>query len=192
MRFRVNAAALLLLAVSACATAPPGAEIVPAQAEVCAPGVSLGKTVIAPLTRWRPDQKEPAVREAIATKAIAAVAPAISCASSTRVAPITADSTAASVAAAQAAQAESASTLLVVRIDELGPITILSFPALWSTWSDVKFTLDVVDVVTGKVLRSIPHHRQKGGAFDVRGLDPLQGEMEAALKDVILSAAPAR
>ena len=69
MRLRLSAAVFLLFAVSACATPPPGAETVPAQAALCAPGVSLGKTVIAPLTRWRPDQKEPAVREAIAEKA---------------------------------------------------------------------------------------------------------------------------
>ncbi len=43
----------------------------------------------------------------------------------------------------------------------------------------MKFTLDVVDVETGASL-GIPLRRQKGGAFEVRGLAPLQGEMEAA------------
>ena len=52
----------------------------------------------------------------------------------------------------------------------------------------MKFTLDAVDVATGQVTRSIPYRRQKGGAFEVRGLEPLQAEMELALKDVIHGA----
>lgn len=184
MRLSHLAVALLLVSTAACASAPPGAESFPVQAPLCAPGISLGKVVIAPLTRWRPDQKEPEVRAAIARKAIEAVAPAISCASSAKVLGVATE--AGSSDAVAAAKAEGAATVLLIHIDELGPITILSFPALWSTWSDVKFTLDAVDAQTGANLRSIPHRRQKGGAFEARGLDPLQGEMEAALKDVIL------
>ncbi|MEQ1780894.1 MAG: hypothetical protein ABMA14_06010 [Hyphomonadaceae bacterium] len=186
MRIHQLAAASLALAFTACASAPPGAESIVSQAPLCAPGVSLGKVVIAPLTRWRVDQKEPEVREAIAAKAIEAVAPSISCAASARVLPIAADANA--LAKLAEAKAGGATTVVFIRIDELGPIAILSFPALWSTWSDVKFTLDAVDVGTGQVIRSIPHRRQKGGAFEVRGLDPLRAEMELALRDVILGA----
>ena len=65
MRLSHLAAALLLVSTAACASAPPGAESFPVQAPLCAPGISLGKVVIAPLTRWRPDQKEPEVRAAM-------------------------------------------------------------------------------------------------------------------------------
>lgn len=183
-------ATVLLVTSTACASAPPNAESFIAQAPLCAPDVSLGKVVIAPLTRWRPDQKEPVVREAIVLKAIEAVAPAITCATNARVLPVTDD--AASARTLATARAEGAQTALLIHIDELGPIAVLSFPAVWSTWSDVKFTLDSVDVSSGATLRSIPHRRQKGGAFEVRGLEPLQGEMEQALKDVILGASPSR
>ena len=183
---RRTAVAVLLAAAAGCASAPLGAESFPSQAPLCEPGIALGKVVIAPVTRWRPDQKEPAVREAIAQKAIEAVAPTISCATSVSVLPIAANSTSATALAT--ARKDGAKTVLFVRIDEVGPIAVLSFPALWSTWSDVKFTLDAVDVQTNANVRSIPHRRQKGGALEVRGLGPLQGEMEAALKDVILGA----
>ncbi len=181
---------LSLLAVSACATSsPPPVEIPPAQAALCAPGVSLGKVVVAPLTRWRADQKEPEVREAIAMKAIEAVLPAMPCAASVTVMPVLPD--AQSVARLSEARRDGARSIVFIRVDELGPIAIVSFPALWSTWSDVKFTLDVLDVASGDTLRSIPHRRQKGGAYEVRGLEPLQAEMEQALKDVVLGASPA-
>ncbi|MEQ1784970.1 MAG: hypothetical protein ABMA14_26795 [Hyphomonadaceae bacterium] len=186
MSIRNAVAVSLLLTIAACASAPPGAEVIAPQAPLCAAGVSLGKIAVAPVTRWRADQKEPEVREAIAMKAIEAVAPGIFCAASVKVLPLTTNAMAGDSLAA--AKAEGAKTALFIRVDEFGPIAILSFPALWSTWSDVKFTLDAVDVATGDVLRSIPHRRQKGGAFEARGLAPLQAEMEQSLKDVILGA----
>lgn len=187
MQLHQLAAVLLMAAATACASSPPGTiDLPPAQAALCAPRVSLGKVDVAPVTRWRADQKEPQVREAIVMKAVEAVAPAISCASSVKILSITTDANAADRLAE--AKAGGATTAIFIRVDELGPIATLSFPALWSTWSDVKFTLDAVDVQSGANLRSIPHRRQKGGAFEVRGLDPLQHEMELALKDVILGA----
>jgi hypothetical protein len=148
----------------------------------------LGKVTVAPLTRWRADQKEPEVREAIAMKAINTAFAGTPCAAGATVLPIATDDT--SVARLAQARMEGANTAILVRIDELGPIAVVSFPALWSTWSDVQFTLDVVDVATGNVVRSIPHRRQKGGAFEMRGLEPLQAEMEIALRDVLLGDTP--
>jgi hypothetical protein len=179
----------VLLAASACASSSPPPLTIPAtQTAVCAPCVSLGKVTVAPLTRWRADQKEPEVREAIAMKAINTAFAGTPCAAGATVLPIATDDT--SVARLAQARMEGANTAILVRIDELGPIAVVSFPALWSTWSDVQFTLDVVDVATGNVVRSIPHRRQKGGAFEMRGLEPLQAEMEIALRDVLLGDTP--
>jgi hypothetical protein len=189
MRVHSFAPVCAILVLSACASSsPPVVDVPTAQAAVCAPGVSLGKVVVAPLTRWRADQKEPEVREAIAMKAIESAFLNSPCAAGVRVLPIAPDD----LSGARLAQArtEGATTAILVRIDELGPIAVLSFPVLWSTWSDVQFTLDVVDAATGEVLRTIPHRRQKGGAFEMRGLEPLQAEMELALRDVILGVAP--
>lgn len=186
MRARLFVSFLAMLASAACASSPPPVDVPAKQAPVCAPGASLGKVVVAPLTRWRADQKEPELREAIAMKAIEAAVPGMPCATGVKVLPIAPDVS--SAARLAEARSDGAETAILIHIEELGPIAILSFPALWSTWSDVKFTLDVVDVVTGSVRRSIPHHRQKGGAFEMRGLEPLQAEMEQALKDVILGA----
>ena len=181
MRARLSVLAAAL-AASACASGPPGPETVIAEAPLCAPGVQLGKVVVAPLTRWRQDQKEPAVREAIAQRALEAVLPAMPCASSVKVLAVAADAQAESALPRQRLRARNR----VAHPDRrTWPVMVVSFPALWSTWSDVKFTLDAIDVETGALLRSIAHHRQKGGAFEARGLEPLQGEMEQALRDVI-------
>ncbi len=182
---RVICLAAALAAVS-CASAPPPVEAPQAQAALCSPGVALGKVVIVPLTRWRADQKEPEVREAIAMRAITAVAPSISCAESVKVMPVARDAQA--EARIVQARLDAADTAILIHIEELGPIAVLSFPTLWSTWSDVKFTLDAVDVASGQTSRTIPHHRREGGAYEARGLDPLQGEMEQALRDVIFGS----
>ncbi|CAN0011777.1 unnamed protein product, partial [Phaeothamnion confervicola] len=152
-------------------------------APLCAPGVQLGDVVVAPLTRWRADQKEKEARAAIAQGAIGEAFKGLPCASSVRVLSIAADGDiAAKLAQAKTAGAEA---MLLVRIDELGPIAILSFPALWSTWSDVKFELEAINLANGQATHRIEHHRKIGGAFQVRGVGPLQGEMEKALGEVL-------
>jgi len=74
---------------------------------------------------------------------------------------------------------------LIVRVDELGPIAIMSFPALWSTWSDVKFELEAIDLASGQTTHRIEQHHKTGGAFQIRGVGPLKDEMEKALREVI-------
>lgn len=183
---RLLTVAVAAAVLSACQSVAPAVERPAEQAALCSLGVSLGKVAIAPLTHWRDDQKEREVREPIALHAIEAVAPAISCADSTKIFPIVPDTQ--SETRLIQARLDGATSVIFIRIEELGPIAVLSFPTLWSTWSDVKFTLDAVDVASGETLRSIPHHRREGGAYESRGLQPLQGEMEQALKDVILGA----
>ena len=143
-----------------------------AQAPLCAPGVQLGNVVVAPLTRWRPDQKEPEVREAIAQRASRRCCQTMPCASSVKV--LSRGARTPGWRSARGGEGGRRQDSAPHPVEELGPITILSFPALWSTWSDVKFTLEAVDAADGRALRSIPHHRQKGGAFEARGLEPLQ------------------
>jgi hypothetical protein len=178
---------VLLLIAGACTSAPP-APSVATTAPLCAPGVQLGKVVVAPLTRWRTDQKEVVERTAIAQRAIESVLGAMPCASGVTVMTAAPDAQ----AAEQIMRAKSigADTAVLIHIVELGPVLIVSFPALWSTWNEVKFTLDAVDLKSGQTLRSIPHHRKEGGAFEARGLAALQPEMEMALADVISGRKP--
>ncbi len=187
MSVRMLSAVLGLNVLAACQTAePPAVEIPPQQSALCSPGVSLGKVLVAPLAGWRHDQKEVEARQDIALHAIEAVTPVMPCAASTKILPIVPNSQA-DTRIVQA-RLEGATSIVFIRLEELGPVAVLSFPTLWSTWSDVKFTVDAVDVASGETLRSIPHRRREGGAYEGRGTAPLQGEMEQALKDVILGS----
>jgi hypothetical protein len=183
---------LAIAALAGLATACSTAKVIDTpgdgSAPLCKPGVSLGKVAVTPLTHWRPDQKEPAVREAIAQAAIEAAVKTMPCAQSVTVSPISADTQA--DAALAAARAGGADTAIQIRVQELGPIAILSLPVLWSTWSDVKFEFKAVSLATNQTLFDIDRRRTVGGAFNVRGLGPLQAEMETALADLIVGARP--
>lgn len=178
--------AAALLATAACSTAKVDDTANAGLPPLCKPGVSLGKVAVVPLTHWRADQKEPAVREAIAQAAINKAFKQVPCAQSVSVSAIKPDTDGETALAA--ARASGADTAVQVRIEELGPIALISIPAVWSTWSDVKFNLKAVHLGSGETLLDIARHRKVGGAFNVRGLAPLQGELETGLRDLILAA----
>jgi len=183
MRFSIILAAALAALLSACTTVEQ-TDLPPDPAALCS-GAPLGKVVVAPLTHWRPDQKEKERREAIAVAAIQSSFAALPCGQVVSIRAIGPDTQAAS--ALSAAKAAGADTLLTIRVKELGPILIISIPALWSTWSDVKFDLKAETLATGAVRMDVARHRKVGGAFAVRGVGPLQQEFETALKGLIAS-----
>jgi hypothetical protein len=176
-------AVLALAALAACATTERKSTASVGSPPLCSPGVQLGDVVVAPMTHWRADQKEKAERAAIAQGAIGEAFKKVPCASSVKVLSIAPDGD----ASAKLAQAkgDGAETAVLIRVEELGPILTISIPALWSTWSDVKFSLEAVDLASGEAKLRLDHHRKVGGAFQLRGVGPLQAEMEAALGEVI-------
>ncbi len=177
------AALLALAALSGCGTISSHDEKTTGSPPLCAPGVQLGKVVVAPLTHWRPDQKEPPVREGIAHAAIEQAFAGLPCASSVEILPFQPDRQAQSVASE--ASKSGGQTLVTITVHELGPIVLVSFPVLWSGWSDVAFDFDAIDLGSGNSRLAVSRHRKVGGAFELRGLGPLQGEFEKALKPLL-------
>jgi hypothetical protein len=182
----IRLAGLVLLALAACATTERENVASIGSPPLCAPGAQLGDLIVAPLTHWRADQKEKADRAAIAQGAIGEAFQDVRCATSVRILPIAPNGDVSTNLAQW--KAEGAETAVVIRVEELGPIFIVSFPALWSTWSDVRFNVEAIDLASGAAMLKLDHHRKVGGAFEVRGVGPLQAEMEAALGEVIAGA----
>jgi len=180
---------LVALTLTSCSTTERTSAPLLGAPPLCSAGVRLGDVQVAPLTHWRPDQKEKEARAEIARKAIEAAFRSTPCAQSVKVLPAAPDTEAAAKIAQ--AKSEGAETAVLITVHELGPILNLSIPVLWSTWSDVKFDLEAVDAATGEAKFRVEHHRKVGGAFQLRGVGPLQGEMETALHEVI-TGAPAK
>jgi hypothetical protein len=80
----------LALAVAACSTVDIDETVAAGAPPLCAAGRDLGKVAVIAETGWRADQKEPAVREAMAERAIALAFAALPCGRLVAITPIAA------------------------------------------------------------------------------------------------------
>jgi hypothetical protein len=76
-------------------------------------------------------------------------------------------------------------TIVVIELREFGPQLILSIPVLWSSKTDVDFTMSVLDMPSAKTLMVVSHHRKEGGPFAVRTVQMVGKELEAALRSLL-------
>lgn len=173
---------LLVLFLSGCATVQVQREVFQGEAPLFQPARTLGVIEVCPETRWRPDQKEPKLREGIARAAIEAVFRSIPTGRVNAIRPFAPSSS--REERFETERAAGIDTMVFITVEELGPKLYLSIPALWSTYSDIQFQLWAVRT-TGETVLDVKHHRTVGGPFQLRGLGPLQGEMETALRDVL-------
>lgn len=176
---------VLIMGFSGCASSQIHNEVLQGVSPQLQPaGPYFGKISLRPETRWRADQKEPSVRERIA---LAAMDQVFRDAPFGQVAETRAFSVWSSESEQHLDEARSAGidTVLVVTVEELGPLFYVSVPILWSSYSDIKFEIKAIKVLTGETILNLKHHRVVGGPFQLRGLWPLQSEMEIALRDAL-------
>ncbi|HEY9898685.1 MAG TPA: hypothetical protein V6D00_05840 [Pantanalinema sp.] len=186
--FRIRsfiAVTVTALFLGGCASVQVQHELLQGEAPLYQPArASLGVISVRPETRWRPDQKEPESRERIARAAIEAVFRDLPASRVAEIRPFARWSATADLGLAEARQA-GVDTVVTITVEELGPQLYLSIPVLWSTYSDVRFQLRAVRAQTGETLLDIKHKRLVGGPFELRGVGPLQAEMELALREVL-------
>lgn len=147
---------------------------------------ALGRVAVLPETRWRPDQKEPEVREAIVWRALDEVfggTPGV-------VRPLATYSLEPEAMTLAREAGAGTETAIFLQVQELGPILLLSLPVLWSGYSDVKLRFRAVRVPSGEVLLDVQRRRQVGGPFEVRGLWPLQRELVLTLRELLGTVGP--
>jgi hypothetical protein len=172
---RAVALCALALAASACST-EIREEVATGAPPLCANAPSLGTVAVVAETRWRPDQKEPAIREAMAARAIARAFAALPCGQVVAIAKI---------GPAPQPSAVAADTLVRVRIEELGPLVTLSLPVLWRIDSGAKLRLTATTAASAATLLDVAHHRTVGGPFSIRPASKVEGVLEDALRDLV-------
>lgn len=183
---RLKSLVLVAFLLGGCASVQVQHQVLQGETPLIQPArPSLGVIAVRPETRWRPDQKEPEVRERIAMAAIEAVFRDLP---SVRVAEIRPFIRWSEPSESRFAEERRAGidTVVFITVEELGPRLYLSIPVLWSTYSDVKFQLRAVRTQTGETILDIKHSRLVGGPFQLRGVGPLQAEMETALQDALV------
>ena len=118
---------------------------------------------------WRPDQKEPAEREAFAWQGIQQFFIRSSCRTEIR------------NAAAIPADIGGFGKVVAITVRELGPVLKIGLPVPVEGGTEVVFESKVLDGRSGRTLAELRTHWQNGGPFVVKGVKTLAEDMTSAL-----------
>lgn len=164
-------AALLCAGIGACATTTVQFSGAAPAASLCqAPGESLHGLIVWD-TRWRPDQKEPAKREAMAEQGIRQFVAHSGCYATTEVR-----------RGAGNADSAKAGRVVAVTVRELGPVLKL-FSSLALVDGGTEVVLDIASYVPGRAdsRAEFSVYWQNGGHGVIKGVANLADDMESAL-----------
>lgn len=156
---------------------------------LCRSGQKPIPTVVYWGTKWRPDQKEPALREAAAVRGIQGFVDAIGCLSVVTVSRLTTEQ----AMAPNVELMRLASTLspkpervLLVVVRELGPRLVIGIPVVVEGSTEALIDVSVLDVTTSKSMAATQTLWRNGGTFVVKGVKTLDQDMSAALKSALM------
>lgn len=138
-------------------------------------------------TRWRPDQKEPPLREAAALRGIEQYFQSLPCVQSLAIhrlrppeapAPLT-DTQVLAMARTEGDQPDRV-VLLFVR--ELGPKLLIGLPTLVEGGTEVVLEARLIDAPSASLLADAQVHWYKGGPFYIKGVKTLDQDMRTTLE----------
>ena len=145
----------------------------------------LGTVIVYPRTSWRPDQKEPQVRAAIAMRAIETAFSGLPCGQVATIYPMDEPRDWHEAEIRRLSREAGAQTLILLQVRELGPHVVISLPELWSGSTEVRVHVRAIDLREGRPLLDIERRRTVGGAYVIKSADDLEPEMVAVLQDLI-------
>lgn len=179
--------ALAALVLGGCATTQVRSAGQMPEAPLCqGPNETLSALILWG-AQWRPDQKEPALREAAAKRGIEKFFAESRCFSSVRVVQSIEDRPVLEVAAEDvrslvAREKPNASRALFITVRELGPVLkVFSSLALVEGGTEVVFDVRAQEVVSGKSGGDFQAHWRRGGPWVMKGTGSLDADMSAAL-----------
>ncbi|MFC4424834.1 hypothetical protein [Deinococcus navajonensis] len=181
-RARLTWFAAIALLLSGCATTRLSATGTP-PGKICSTDHSQVPTTIFWTTYWRPDQKEPALREAAALHGMETFASGQPCLTTSRIQrlPLTSLLSEQEMLALTASLAPESRRSIIIVVRELGPMVRLGFPVLVAGGTEVMMELLVLDAPGKKAVFHTRVHWEHGGPFYLRDTANLDKDMSAAL-----------
>jgi hypothetical protein len=142
--------------------------------------------------RWRPDQKEPLLREAAALHGIQDFFASSNCVAAVDIQRLPSEPSSDVPSDEQLLRLASASVpapdrVLLIVIRELGPKLIIGIPMLVEGGTEVVLEMRVLNVHTSKVMAQFRTHWQNGGTFVIKGVKTLDQDMSAALRTLLIA-----
>jgi hypothetical protein len=191
---RPIAAVSLCIALLGCATTKVEMSGTSMQAPLCQDGVHDLSAVVYWLPKWRPDQKEPPLREAAALRGIQGFFAAAGCISRVDIRRLP-DGTFEEAPpdeellhlATGVMPAPDRVFLIVVR--ELGPKLLIGIPVILEGGTEVVIEVRALNARTSESTANVRTHWQNGGKFVLRGVKSLDRDMSAALRATLMPAA---
>ena len=147
--------------------------------------------------RWRPDQKEPPLREAAALRGIQDFFASADCVTSVDIRRLPAEASANAVSDEQLLRMTSSAMtapdrVLLIVVRELGPKLLVGLPVLLEGGTEVVVDVRVLNVRTSESMANVRTHWQNGGKFVIKGVKTLDQDMSAALRVTLMARAPSK
>ena len=192
---RAAAALAALFLAAGCATTTIETSGTTLAQPLCRPGGTSVPVALYWRTQWRPDQKEPAAREALARRGIGHFAAGAGC-----LAVVVAEELPAAAGVPTDAvllerarrDAPAAARIVHLAIGELGPRLVIGGPTVVEGGTEVAIDTRVIDAATGARLADGHTRWRNGGALVIKGVGGLDHDLAEALRAVLLEGAPAR
>ena len=140
-------------------------------------------------TKWRPDQKEPRLREAAALRGIQDFLSRSGCLSVIAVNRLTNEQLPESnedlMRVASISDFKSQRVLLIV-VRELGPRLLVGIPVILEGGTEVLIDVRVINAATSESLATTQILWRNGGTFVIKGIKTLDQDMSAALRSALM------
>lgn len=138
-------------------------------------------------TQWRPDQKEPLLREDAAQRGLVSYFSTLPCGPALSVqrlpAPFVLEGLSEQAAFAKLpGLARVANKVVLISVRELGPKLLIGLPTLVEGGTEVVLDVMVLDTKRGNKLAEFKTHWQHGGPFYIKGVKSLDDDLVSALK----------
>lgn len=185
----VVSAVLSVLLLSACASTSVSRTGAPLDGPLCQAGTPAVPTFVFWGSRWRPDQKEPQLREAAALRGIEDFLAGTDCLKLAGIqrlppgAPLPSDSP---LPAGMAAASAAAERIVFIVVRELGPRLEIGIPLIVEGGTEVLLDVRVLDTRSPAVLADTRTHWRNGGSFVIKGVKTLDSDMSAALAATLM------
>jgi hypothetical protein len=191
---RLFAASLSALGVALAGCASTTVDIAgsPLAQPLCRVGAPAVHTVVYWATQWRPDQKEPALREAAALRGIEDFLGRTACLAVVGIHRLHATEALPSdevlLARSTASSARPERVVMIV-VRELGPRLLIGSPAVVEGGTEVLIDVRVLDAQASRSLADARTLWRNGGTFVIQGVNTLDQDMSAALNATLMPGA---
>lgn len=197
MHLKLNIRALatcLSIALTGCATTHIETTGTTLSQPLCNAGSNSGGISVLWAANWRPDQKEPPLREAAALRGIETFFASQPCFQQLEirridVAAAAAFPTQAQLPAAGRSERSVPDKMVLIVVRELGPKLWIGLPKLIEGGTEVVLEIKVAKTNDTALLADLHTHWQKGGAFYIKGVKTLDQDIQAALQQALAAQA---